>query len=152
MIRALSFTRPWTELVLSGAKDIENRSWRCPPAQVGQVLVVHGAKSFDHNALAVADSVAGLTDTPLRVTGRLLDVDTSHDAPTGYLGTVTVTGCHPDCGHTPCSPWAFAGQWHWTLAEARRFPAPVPGGGRLGLWTPPDDVLAAVRAVWSPLR
>jgi len=41
-VRALSLTRPWSELVVSGLKTIENRSWQTPWR--GWMLV-HAAKS-----------------------------------------------------------------------------------------------------------
>jgi hypothetical protein len=147
--RALSFTRPWTDLILSGEKAVENRVWKTPHRGL---LVVHGAKSWDPAARALFDELVGLMpDEADRYAPR-----SNQDSPTGYLGVVDVTDCHLSgdllCGPfadwcDECSPWAFAGQFHWTLATPRRFPEPIPGGGHLGLFDVPPEVEAAVAAL-----
>lgn len=148
--RALSLTRPWTELVTSGIKDVENRSWRTPHRGW---LIVHGAQSYDPAAVELlADLGADGMLTPEHY--ELVDTCAMHrEAPTGYLGVVRVIDCHRSgdllCTSSEdaerCSPWAFDGSWHWQLAGALRFPEPLPGSGRLGLYAPPADIQHAAR-------
>lgn len=151
-VKALSLTRPWTELVLSGVKDVENRRWG---TSYRGLLVVHGAKSWDAYAREMFDDLVG----PEVEDGDRYCPRDKAAAPTGYLGVVTVTDvhrtdsivCRPDraiegwCAL--CSPWAFDGQWHWHITGACRFPEPIPGPGRLGLFEPPSTVQAAALAL-----
>lgn len=144
-MKALSLTRPWTELVMSGEKTVENRTWRTP---YRGLLVVHAARSWDPQARQLFDKLVGLEpDDADRYCPR--DRQTT---PVGYLGVVTLIDCHPagsaECQPFAdwcpmCSPWSFDGQWHWVITGARRFPQPIPGGGRLGLFDPPPDVASA---------
>jgi hypothetical protein len=50
---------------------------------------------------------------------------------------------HPAAGC--CAPWGFQDldTYHWALAGPVLFDHPVPGGGRLGLYWLPADLLAA---------
>lgn len=154
-LRALSLSRPWTTLILNGTKDVENRSWRTP---YRGTLVIHGAQSWDgDSAAATAGQILDPDSYPLT------DLFINGKHPTGYLGTVELVECHepgttacvtainrwqpfgsPPIGR--CSPWAFDYACHWVLAYPRRFPEPIPGNGRLSLFRPPPEVLAAVEA------
>lgn len=141
MIPALSFTRPWDELVLRGLKPIENRRWSTPHR--GRFLV-HSALSWDDFALTTAWAIGDSTGNPPR-----LSVDRKH-YPTGYRGVVTLDAiCSDRAGDSllgcDCGPWAFNGQHHWQISDARQFPQPVPGRGTLGLRLPPPEVRAALR-------
>lgn len=147
---ALSLTRPWTELVVSGVKDVENRSWRTPHRGP---LIIHAAQSWDPAAEQVLNELGGDGMLTSEDYARLDACAIHRAAPTGYLGVVTVTDCHKAddllCQSSEdvawCSPWAFDGSWHWRLTDARRFPEPIPGGGRLGLFPPPPEVANAAR-------
>jgi hypothetical protein len=131
MVRALSFTRPWTELILRGGKTIENRVWS---TKYRGPLVVHAAQSYDAYAVEFARALASGAD-----------LDLGRSCPKGYLGVVDVVGvCSVAESGRDCGPWAFPGHFHWQLANPRPFDEPIPGGGRLGLWTPPDDVMQRV--------
>lgn len=143
-IPALSLTRPWTELVVSGVKDVENRSWAT--SHRGP-LIVHGAKSWDDGAQRLLDELGGdgmLTpEQHAAVNGCAMH----RDAPTGYLGVVELVSVHKagDLLCQECSPWAFDGSWHWQLAHALRFPAAIAGGGQLGMWAAPATAAQAAR-------
>jgi len=90
----------------------------------------------------------------------LLDECALHrEAPVGYLGVVRLTGCHrardlvcaereasnPAAPDGLCSHWAFDGSDHWEVADAHRFEREIPGGGSLGLFEPPEDVIGRLR-------
>lgn len=133
VIKALSLTRPWGELIAAGAKNIENRSRRTGHRGV---LVLHAAQSS--TTLAEDFTSQHRLPRPPAVT----------DCATGYLGFahLVATDCHHDDCAGACSPWAMAGSWHWRVAFPTWFPAPIPGPGALTPWTPPDQVLELVRA------
>lgn len=138
VIKALSLSRPWTTLILAGHKNIENRTWSTK--YLGP-LIIHGAQSWDgDNAAALAVSI--LTGTQLAGIPPL-DYDAGNDHPLGYLGVVDlIRVCNGEC--FSCGPWAFKGCHHWKFTDPRPFPAPIPGAGRLGLFVPSDEALAAV--------
>jgi hypothetical protein len=64
------------------------------------------------------------------------------------LGAVTVVDCVL-VEEAPAGP-DTEGPWCWILAAPVRLPRPVPCKGRLGMWTPPAGVLAAVLAQLRP--
>lgn len=130
-MKALSLSRPWTTLVLHHGKGVENRTWTT--GYRGE-LVVHGAQSFDRRAEYWA----------ARVLGRSPLSGYERDEPTGLLGMVELVDVctaalrEKDCD---CGPWAMEGQAHWRLVNPRPFAEPIPCGGKLGLWTVPEELL-----------
>ena len=46
-IKALSIKQPWADHILFDGKDVENRSWRLPPAMIGQRIQIHAGKRPD---------------------------------------------------------------------------------------------------------
>lgn len=144
-MKALSITRPWTELILRGlgGKDVENRTWS---TRHRGLFLLHAAQSWKSEALAFAEMAAP---------DALVGLPTSRDDhPTGIVGVAEIASvCSNemdefDDGETwalcRCGRWAMAGQYHWRLSNVRRLPRPVPCRGALGLWTPPEDVTAQV--------
>lgn len=124
-IRVLSIRQPWADLILSGAKTVENRTW---PTRWRGVLVVHAGRSIDRTGQQVATTMGAQVDpTP----------------PTGYLGVVELTDVHRERDQC-CGQWAQFDVVHWRVARPHRFPHPIPGPGQRGLYRPPAAVLAAV--------
>lgn len=139
MTKALSLSRPWTTLVMAGLKTVENRTWSTP---YRGPLIIHGAQSWDgHSADETAIGAARTAEEALAFNDLHLTDPDAH--PTGYLGVVDLTRvCNGEC--FSCGPWAVKGCHHWKMADPRRFPEPVPGPGRLGLFVPSVEALAAV--------
>lgn len=124
--RALSVRRPWANLIFEG-KTVENRTWEPPAGTLGTEIVVHAGQTWDQAGAALA--------AQLGITG----FEDPRHCPTGYLGTVRLTGVHP--ATSCCTPWGQPepGTYHWELADPSLFDKPVPGKGRLGLyWLPLD--------------
>jgi len=119
-VPALSVQQPWASLLVSGAKDVENRTWR---TKYRGWLFVHASKLPDPGALGIATE-HGLTGAPLGV----------------LLGAVRIVDCVRDYE----SDWAMPDQWHWVIDGAKPLPAPVPCRGALGLWNLPEDVAAQI--------
>jgi len=116
-MKTLTIRQPWTSLILSGQKDVENRSWKT--SYRGPILI-HAAAATDRDAIK-----AGIGNP---------------DSPTGViLGVVTLVDIVTDSD----SPWAEEGQFHWILADPKPFAEPIPARGALGLWNsdvePPAD-------------
>lgn len=143
-IRALTVKQPWASLIACGIKTVENRTWPIPATwrDRGQLLI-HAGVGFDRMAL-------------LRPEVRIeLEAQSRPEWELPAGAVVAIAGkadCHeaePDC----CtSPYAASDGWHWTLADVRQLPDPVPAKGRLGLWTPDADLLAAVEAQYTEME
>lgn len=131
-MRALTVKQPFADAIVHGHptlgfKTIENRPKPIPaPAKhLGTTILVH----------------AGKETHPL---GEDIDWEERPDFRMGIIGTARLVGEHVDTGC--CAPWGMRDFYHWQLADARPLATPVPAAGQLGLWTPPDDALAAVHA------
>lgn len=126
-MRALTVKQPWAAAIAHGPKRIENRTRPIPPAHGGTAILIHAGAAEDENALP-ADMVR---DWPRHFRA--------------IVAVATLAGCHQAAKPRCCAPWGFPDAWHWELADVRAVPRPILGvRGQLGLWTVPDDVLAAV--------
>jgi hypothetical protein len=131
-VRALTVRQPWAAAISHGPKRIENRSRPIPAKHLGTTILIHAGQAEDVNALPAHM----IRDWP-RHWGSIIAV-------------ADLVSCHQDTGC--CRPWGFPDTWHWQLDNVRAVPHPIRGvRGQLGLWTVPDDVLAAVqRQVYIP--
>jgi hypothetical protein len=119
---ALSVMQPWAWLILTGGKDVENRTWT---TEHRGLLAIHAGRRLDQTAagdLRLAELDWPPAGQPAAARGAL-------------VGVATLAGIHHDrdCG-TACSRWANPGCYHWQLTAARPFTAPIPQPGRLRLW------------------
>jgi hypothetical protein len=119
--RALTVRQPWASLIMSGGKDVENRS---RPFSYRGTLLIHAGLGTD---------AEGMTEH-----GKVLP-----EWPAGVIiGTVELVACVRDSR----SPWAEPGYWHWILRNPRLC-APVRATGKLTFgWRPDAAAWEAVRA------
>ena len=121
-IRALTIHQPYAGLIMSGVKDVENRSWFVDP--LPDRLIIHASRK----RVRPPDDV------------ERVDMDDVYSA---MLGTVALERIMVRAS----SRWAVTGHWHWVLYDPRPFTRPIHTRGYQGLWTPSDpDVLAALEA------
>jgi hypothetical protein len=99
---ALSLKQPWARLVVSGYKDIENRSWR---TTYRGALLIHASRSKPDYSSADIEKLYGL---------RLPDALEMG----GIVGIVEVI----DCVKQHASKWKFPASWGWVLQNPRRLP------------------------------
>lgn len=121
-MRALTIRQPWADAIAHGEKRIENRTWAT--RHRGDFLI-HAAAAEDRNALP-AEMTEAWPDTRSGVIA--------------VAGLVEVHFANGRC----CQKWGFPEVYHWELANVRRLAEPVPCKGRLGLWTPSQDIVTAV--------
>lgn len=123
--RALSIARPWAGLIVHGYKPVENRTWS---TRYRGTLIVHASQRWDRAVADIAEAL-GLPGS-------------KHGHATGYVGSVDLVDVHhaTDCGG--CSIWAEPGAWHWVMQRAQQLSTPIPGPGRLGLYSPPKQIIA----------
>ncbi|PSK56991.1 hypothetical protein B0E38_02522 [Streptomyces sp. 111WW2] len=125
-MRALTFRQPWAAAIAHGPKRIEDRPKAIPAKHQGTTILIHAGLAEDANALPA---------------------DMIRDWPR-HWGAIIAVADLADCHHNDgcCRPWGFPDTWHWRLDNVRAVPHPILGvRGQLGLWTVPDDVLAAVQ-------
>ena len=117
-MRALSVRQPWAEQILSGEKDVENRSYlthhRGP-------LLIHASKTMDVRDV----EAAGLRPEAL-ATGAL-------------IGVVHVV----DCTLEVRSGWHEDGDYGWYLESPARFLNPIPYKGAVGFMRVPLELVRA---------
>jgi ASCH domain-containing protein len=118
-MKALTVKQPWASLIISGIKDVENRSIR---TNYRGPLAIHVAK-----ARATAYVPGHWPDEAYLpgITAWTFNSYSGH-----VIGTVELIDCVQ--GHE--SPWAIADQWHWVLASPVEFDVPRRATGRLGIW------------------
>lgn len=119
MIPVLSVRQPWTGNILVGGKDIENRSWKCPPSVLGRQILLHAGIGI----------VQGIPqDDPL---WELAATFPNAFRQGGVVGMVTVV----DCVRGSTSLWASSARdtWHWVLASPTVLPF-YACAGRLGIF------------------
>jgi ASCH domain len=118
-MRVLTVRQPWAELIVSGRKDVENRTWA---TKYRGPLLIHAGAAFYQGPYLDA---CGVPPDAF-----------AHATRGAFVGIVELVDCveqHP-------SLWAIEGHYHWVLRRARRVPA-VACAGQLGLWHPPSDIL-----------
>lgn len=113
-MKTISIRQPWAQLIVTGIKDIENRSWRTNFR--GRILI----------------HVPVTRDNPEFTTGQF---ELIKDIPPGYksaiIGSVEIVNCIR--GHY--SIWAEPGCWNWVLKNPVLFDEPITDiNGKLSLW------------------
>jgi hypothetical protein len=119
---ALTIRQPWATLIISGGKNIENRTWRTHYR--GPILIHAGLYDDEAETEAamhlVRDRQIEVPAVPWMMTAEgsnasLLDW---HDQPRGgIIGVVDLVDCVP----MHDSPW-FIGPWGFVLANPRPLP------------------------------
>lgn len=130
-MKALTVKRPWAWAIVSGQKDIENRSRRTHHR--GELLI-HAGTGWDGHPTVLEKLIRLGVEIPSPVDPET--VDHPYFASGAIIGSVQVVNCITESW----SPWAVPGYHHWLLRDAIVFPEPIPCRGMLGLWTVPDEV------------
>ena len=128
--KVLSVKQPYASLLVSGKKDVENRSRRTNFR--GTVLIHASAKMHD-----VVEYLGDMVRSGVPAIGIEKDILREADYAEAYqqmsaiLGSVDIV----DCVQNHPSEWAEKGQWHWVCANAKKFVHPIRDvKGKLGIW------------------
>lgn len=122
-ITGLTIRQPWASAIMSGKKDIENRTWST--SYRGPLVVHAGSSKADALAYDYCERL-GASISPTLPRGVI-------------LGVVDLV----DIVESSDSPWAMPGNLHWVLANPRPLDMPVAYLGRLGLLNVPSDLLSS---------
>ena len=122
-MKAITIKQPWASLIVSGLKDIENRTWKT--SFRGRVLI-HAGKSVSKNGWREMSQKQIDVAANTNMIGAKFD-----ELPFGaILGSVEIV----DCVQNHPSLWAENGVWNWVLADPILFPEPIPAKGKLSFW------------------
>lgn len=119
-MKAITIKQPWASLIVSGLKDIENRTWKTNFR--GRVLI-HAGKARDRQF--------GMPKK-LFANDDVYAIITTEELPQGaIIGSVEIV----DCVQNHPSLWAEKGVWNWVLANPVIFDEPIKGvKGKLSFW------------------
>lgn len=142
--RALTVKQPWASLIACGAKSVENRSWPIPRTWAPSgPLLVHAGAGVDRDAMRLPYVEHDLVKRGIH--GALPS--------SVILAVVGSATCHQAAWGCCTEVYAHAGDgWHWILRDRRTLPQPIPATGRLGLWRPDTELLAAIEAQWTEME
>lgn len=124
--KVLSIKNPWSYLIVTGLKDVENRTWRTKYR--GKILIHSSAKwdkSVELNQLFTYEQYNAMNaHTRQKVFSRILPCS-------AIIGEVEIV----DCIQNSESIWAVPGQWHWVLENPVFYTNYLPNvKGKLGIW------------------
>ena len=136
-MKVLSIRQPWAWLIMTGLKDVENRTWN---TDFRGKFAIHASKKFDWDALIVlpekripswitqsmiAHFGLELAETPEKSKGT-----ESLDEFGVILGEITLV----DCTKQISSVWCDAGLYHFLLKNPIPFREKIAAAGKLGFW------------------
>jgi hypothetical protein len=133
-ILALSVRQPWSELIISGRKTIEIRSWS---TDYRGLIWIHVPKQSDSKA----DQAFGMLGSYRG----------------GYIGGVILTAVVPlsrerwelwKKRHMDLGEYR-GGLFAWMISDPYRFAQAIPGPGQLGLFQPEDRLASLLGAAES---
>ena len=115
--RALSIKQPWAWAIVTGNKDIENRS---RVTHLREPLLIHAGLRFSDEGFGFLERHG-------------ISCPSEDELPTGALvGMAELTDCVKESG----SPWGHADYWHWILSSPLEFRKPIDYPGSLGFFRP----------------
>ncbi len=123
-MRCLAVKQPYAWALLSGIKDIENRSWSTDYR--GPVAILAGASKSEVNAYGKSNKLK--TDFPFGA----------------IVGVVDLVDVIPLSEALEKNPWAW-GPYCWRVANARMLAKPIPAKGKLKLFDLSEDLVIQVR-------
>lgn len=122
-LRILTIRQPWASLIVSGVKDIENRSWR----------------TSYRGRLAIC-AAAGTPRTESPLLADLMTPDAIQQLPRGVIiGVVTLTDCLSATPLFESRRW-FEGPYGFVLTDPCVFRTPIPHRGQLWLERPSKEL------------
>jgi hypothetical protein len=131
-IRCLAGHQPFAWAVMTGVKDIENRSWSTDYR--GPIVILASSRKTDVNQLTKAS--------------KLPERNFVYSAVRGIVDLVDVVPMSEDLEP---NPWAF-GPYCWRVANPRLFPEAIPAKGKRMLYAIDEDLAERVRLVLPDAR
>lgn len=143
-MKAISIKQPWCSLIAHGIKDIENRTWPCPKAYIGQRFLIHASSTSWTWHRVVNYLTLPMRDAFLKLG---YNGDWLRGLPTGaIIGSVEIVDCvinHPSIWaektNKPVSQNKVT--YNWVLANPVLYAKPIENvKGKLSFWDYPDEL------------
>lgn len=137
-MKVITIKQPWASLIVTGIKDVENRTWHCPKKYIGQRVLIHAAtKSWDWDRLINYMTNMGILGAfTAKWTRKWLE-----NLPKGaIIGSVEIVDCvinHPSIWAEKTDKFAdiFINPiYNWVLENPIMFEKPIPAKGKLSFW------------------
>jgi hypothetical protein len=139
-VRAITVRQPWAWAIAHAGKHVENRS---RPVSYRGPLLIHTGQQW---------STRGDHDPRIEAAWESSESRLAVSLESAVLAVAELVDVHPDA--TCCRPWGESvyissdgrrvSCWHYVLDDVRPLPEPLHASGRLGLWRPGPELLAAV--------
>lgn len=123
-MKALSVRQPWAWLIVTGTKNIENRTW---PTSLRGRIYIHAGRKPAYGATLLS-SAYGKT-WQVKANGISYDVPASKVGFGSIVGEVTIV----DCVSWSRSPW-FTGPYGFILEKPIVYSNAIPYPGKLGFF------------------
>lgn len=125
-MKALTVRQPWANLIISGTKDVENRTWK---TNYRGSIYIHAAQQTGHGKEPIVRFLYPYwKHIPQENKRELIDELYFKAAIIGEIELVDCVQNHP-------SVWADNGVWNWVLANPIKYDFPILNvKGGLSLW------------------
>ncbi len=130
-MKAITIKQPWAGLIMSGMKNIENRTWA---TQHRGKILIHSSKTLNYAEEKRAEDFIVreiLTKEEQKTLnnddGRIRRLCKHYGV---IIGEVEIV----DCVKNHSSNWAEKYTWNWVLANPIIYDEPIPAAGQLRLW------------------
>lgn len=134
-MKAISLWQPYASLVASGLKTIETRHWQPPRALIGKPIVIHAAKRWTSEEIAITSAFMQRFPSVRAAFHNTLDL------PLGaVLVAVKLVACIPSESLINLSDEERAfgnyapGRYGWKLEIIKLPEKPIPAKGGQGFW------------------
>ena len=143
--KVLSVKQPWSFLICSGIKDIENRTWKCPQKYIGEMVLIH-ASAKPENIKLEMEGQATVKEIQLLSALNYCDENELYSA---IIGSVEIVDCvinHPSIWAEKTEVSTAWGKdleiivderpvFNWVVSDAVLFDKPILNvKGKLGFW------------------
>jgi hypothetical protein len=135
-VKVLTLIQPWATCIVEGPKRVENRSWQPPEKMIGQAILLHAGRKFDHDAHRFILKRVDRRYRPHFERGPEF-------FPSGQIiGMARIARVVTDPLKLPVDQvqWFF-GPFGWLLEDVVRFSPGIHAMGALNLWECPAHVL-----------
>lgn len=123
-MKAISIKQPYASLIVSGIKDIENRTWKTNYR--GRVLIHASAVPALSDINYLPSEQLEYAYSEIEKGKEIEPIVTS-----AIIGSVEIV----DCVQNHNSVWAEEGVWNWVLTNPVKFKEPILGvKGKLSIW------------------
>lgn len=147
----ITIKQPWAFLVVEGIKDIENRTWPCPPKRIGERVLIHAGMDSKLNLSVLNSKQYDYACLKVLEKGCIQMQEVKNWTRGAIIGSVVIADCvinHPSIW---AEHWATK-HWHngvrvgfydvqcynWVLKDPIKFPEPIPAKGKLSFWNYPN--------------